>query len=158
MIRWIKAKDREPLNKLLKETKAFKEEEIDVAMELIDIAINNPDQKDYHIFVYEDEKKVLGYHCTGKRPLTDGVFDMYWIAVSPSSGKKGIGRALLQHAEDFVKENNGRWLIAETSSKQEYIAARSFYEKNNFQLLAEIKDFYSVGDNLLIFGKLYTTS
>lgn len=158
MIRRIKAEDREPVKNILIETGVFNDEEVGTALELIDIALNDPDQKDYHIFVYEDAERVLGYHCTGRRPLTDGVYDMYWIASSPSAGRKGIGRELLEHAENFVKESKGRWLIAETSSKRDYVAARSFYEKNNFELLAEIKDFYSIGDNLLIFGKIYLTT
>lgn len=155
MIRSIKPSDVEQLEKLLTKVSIFKKEEIEVALELIDITVNKPEQTDYNIFVYEEDGKILGYHCTGRRPLTDAVYDLYWIVADPDHSGKGIGKNLLEHAENFVKERNGRWLLAETSSKESYLSTQSFYLRNNFTIISEIKDFYSVGDNLLIFGKYF---
>lgn len=137
----------------------FKVEDINVALELIDIALNSLDQDDYHIFVYEEDDKVLGYHCTGKRPITDAVYDLYWIVVHPDSAGKGIGKKLLAHSEEFVKERSGRWILAETSSKETYEATRLFYIKNNYDVIAQIEHFYSYGEALVIYGKyLWTKS
>ena len=155
MIRKIEQVDAAKIARMLKKISNFTNNEVEVAMELVNIAANNPAQNDYHLFVYEYEKKILGYHCTGKRPLTDGVFDLYWIVADPDSEIKGIGKNLLEHAEGFVKENNGRWFLAETSSKDSYARTRSFYLRNKFTIVAEIKDFYSVGDHLIIFGKYF---
>lgn len=155
MIRSIKPSDVEGLEKLLKKIPNFNEAEVKVAMELIEITVNNPDQTDYNIFVYEEDGKILGYHCTGKRPLTDAVYDLYWIVADPEHSGKGIGKNLLEHAENFVKERKGRWILAETSSKESYLSTQSFYLRNNYTIISEIKDFYSVGDNLLIFGKYF---
>lgn len=155
MIRSIKPSDVEGLEKLLKKIPNFNEAEVKVAMELIEITVNNPDQTDYNIFVYEEDGKILGYHCTGKRPLTDAVYDLYWIVADPEHSGKGIGKNLLEHAENFVKERKGRWILAETSSKESYLSTQSFYLRNNYKILSEIKDFYAVGDNLLIFGKYF---
>lgn len=155
MIRSIKPSDVEGLEKLLKKIPNFNEAEVKVAMELIEITVNNPDQTDYNIFVYEEDGKILGYHCTGKRPLTDAVYDLYWIVADPEHSGKGIGKSLLEHAENFVKERKGRWILAETSSKDSYLSTQSFYLRNNYTILSEIKDFYTVGDNLLIFGKYF---
>lgn len=155
MIRRLKQADVEQLESMLKRISAFNEKEVEIAMELINITAFNPDQKDYNIFVYEDEGKVIGYHCTGKRPLTDAVFDLYWIVADPSAGKKGIGKSLIEQAEKFVIENNGRWLLAETSSKESYAATRNFYLRNKYSIVSQINDFYSIGDNLLVFGKYF---
>lgn len=155
MIRSIKPSDVTELEKLLKKIPNFNDEEVKVAMELIDITVNNPSQTDYNIFVYEEDGRILGYHCTGKRPLTDAVYDLYWIVADPEHSGKGIGKNLLEHAENFVKEQKGRWFLAETSSKESYLSTQSFYFRNNFSIISEIKDFYSVGDNLLIFGKYF---
>lgn len=155
MIRSIKPSDVEGLEKLLKKIPNFNEAEVKVAMELIEITVNNPDQTDYNIFVYEEDGRILGYHCTGKRPLTDAVYDLYWIVADPEHSGKGIGKNLLEHAENFVKERKGRWILAETSSKESYLSTQSFYLRNNYTIISEIKDFYSVGDNLLIFGKYF---
>lgn len=153
MIRKLKQADIEKIEMMLNSIPQFSEKEVEVAMELILIAANNPEQKDYHIFVYEEGEEIIGYHCTGQRPLTDGTYDLYWIAANPSSQIKGIGNQLLQHAENFVTERKGRWLLAETSSKENYTGTRNFYLRNNYSILCEINDFYTVGDNLLIFGK-----
>lgn len=155
MIRSIKPSDVEGLEKLLKKIPNFNEAEVKVAMELIETTVNNPTQTDYNIFVCEEDGKILGYHCTGKRPLTDAVYDLYWIVADPEHSGKGIGKNLLEHAENFVKERKGRWILAETSSKDSYLSTQSFYLRNNYTILSEIKDFYAVGDNLLIFGKYF---
>jgi aminoglycoside 6'-N-acetyltransferase I len=155
MIRKLKSEDRGQIESLLSQTSNFKKVECDVAMELIDIALLRPEQEDYNIFVYDKEEKVLGYHCTGKRALTDGVFDLYWIVVDPTIQGKGIGSLLLKHAEDLVVNNKGRWLLAETSSKDNYTATRNFYMRKNYSVVAQINDFYSLNDSLIIFGKYF---
>jgi len=155
MIRKIKQADKMHIENILKRISIFNNEEIDIAMELVNISLTVPTQTDYNIFVYEKDGKILGYHCTGRRPLTDAVFDLYWIVTDPDSGQKGIGKSLLDHAEKFVKKQKGRWLLAETSSKESYTRTRNFYLRNNFSIVAEIKDFYSMNDSLMVFGKYF---
>jgi GNAT superfamily N-acetyltransferase len=154
MIRKIKQADTEGIEKILNKITLFSETEVKVGMELVNIAASDIEQTDYNVFVYEEEKKIYGYYCIGRRPLTDAVYDLYWIAVDPEL-KKGIGRKLLQHAENFVLEKQGRWLLAETSSKQSYEKTRNFYLRNNFSVIAQVNDFYAVGDTLIIFGKFF---
>ena len=156
MIRKIKQADAPIIESFLGKVNAFTENEVGVAMELVNIAANNPKQTDYNVFVYENDQKILGYYCMGKRPLTDAVYDLYWIVTNPEHPKKGIGKNLLTHAEEFVFSKNARWLLAETSSKESYAAARNFYLRNHYSIIAEINDFYSLGDNLMVFGKYFS--
>jgi aminoglycoside 6'-N-acetyltransferase I len=153
MIRKLLYNDRSQLVKIVEETENFSPEEKQVAIELIDEAINNPNHEYYNTFVFEEDGKIYGYHCTGKRALTDGVYDLYWIVVDRKTQNKGLGKKLLDHAESFVKDNNGRWILAETSSKDNYNATRNFYLRNKYSIVAEIRDFYKVNDNLIVFGK-----
>lgn len=155
MIRNARQADTGKIYNILKKITAFTGEEVNVAMELVNIATSNYDQTDYYLFVYEDNDKVWGYYCIGRRPLTDAVYDLYWIVADPDSDKKGIGKILLEHAEKFVQKHNGRWLIVETSSKESYSKARNFYMRNNYSIIAEINNFYRVGDNLVVFGKYF---
>jgi len=157
MIRKIKPDDKKELVNILERVTQFSDLEKDTAIELIDESIFNADSGYYNTFVYEENGSILGYHCTGPRALTDGVFDMYWIVVDPTIRAKGIGAKLLAHSEEFVLQSKGRLLLAETSSLPIYENARKFYIKNNFVVLAEIKDFYKIGDDLVIFGKYLTT-
>lgn len=157
MIRKFEPSDRAALLDMLEATDIFYNEEVSVAMELIDTAIAVPVQTDYNIFVHVTEDgSVAGYHCTGKRPLTDGVFDLYWIVVNPKITGSGFGGALLKHAEEFAAANGARWLLAETSSRKQYDKTRNFYKKHNYQVLAHIPDFYKVGDGMVVFGKNFS--
>lgn len=153
MIRRLQSNDRGKLVSIVNSTSNFTDEEKSVAVELIDEALSKPEEDYYNVFVYENEGNILGYHCVGKRALTDGVYDMYWIVVDPKSQNKGIGKKLLNHVEEYVKERNGRWILAETSSKESYNATRNFYFRNNYTIVAEIKDFYTTKDDLIVFGK-----
>jgi aminoglycoside 6'-N-acetyltransferase I len=135
-------KDKDTLFKIINSIYLFSEDEKTVAKELIEEVYEN-----------ETDGKVHGYHCTGKRSMTEGVYDMYWIAVDPNYHNKGVGKLLINHAEKFVKDQNGNLILAETSSKDSYINTRAFYKANNYEVLAEIKDFYKKDDNLIIFGK-----
>lgn len=153
MIRKLRPDDREQIKSIIFSIDIFSAEEKDIALELIDESIAKPQQDYYNIFVYETENKVYGYHCTGKRALTEGVFDMYWIVVDPRSQNKGVGKQLLNHVEEYAKERNGTWILAETSSRECYTPTRNFYLRNNYTIIAEIRDFYSMNDNLVVFGK-----
>ena len=53
MIRKLKPDDVKGIKDILNRTDNFQEEEIEVAMELVQIAISDPEQKDYNIFIYE---------------------------------------------------------------------------------------------------------
>ena len=153
MIRILENRDRDKIEKILVGTNNFNPDEIKIAMELIDIYLNVEDQKDYEIFVDGDGETVNGYVCIGPRPLTDGTFDLYWIAVNPNVQARGIGSGLIKYIEDYLKEKSARLILIETSGKPGYEKERKFYEKNKYDKLVEIKDFYKVDDSLVIYGK-----
>lgn len=108
----------------------------------------------YHFLVYRDWDKVLGYACYGPHPLTEGVFDLYWIAVDPAAQGQGIGRAVVREVETQVALRNGRLLLVETSGSTDYESARRFYESCGYHYQAVVHDFYAPGDDLIIFGKV----
>jgi len=157
-IRKMVSKDRDIVWDIIEKTNMFTQAEIDVALELIDIFLTNKKQKDYFIYVAENQsKEVVGYVCYGPTPATEGTYDLYWIAVSVKKQGKGIGKDLLTFIENDVLEQNGRLIIIETSSQQKYQPTQQFYFKNNYQLAARIKDFYRPGDDRMIFVKTLTT-
>lgn len=154
MIRPLIKEDRDKIEQILIKTNNFNEDEISVAIELIDVYLNNKDQKDYEIFTDADESNnVNGYICIGPRPLTEGTYDLYWIAVNPEIQSKGVGSGLVKYIEEHIKNLNGRLILIDTSGKDSYEKERKFYEKNNYQKLVEIKDFYRVNDSLVVYGK-----
>lgn len=156
-IRTATAKDRERILAILVGTGRFTQEEIDCAIELVDIGITQPEKKDYIIHVASDSdaesQDADGYVCFGPTPLTDGVYDLYWIAVDPVRQGQGVGKLLLKFVENEVRSRNGRMLLIETSSKETYGATIHFYESNGYEEISRIKDFYRIEDDKIVFCK-----
>lgn len=151
----LRRADRGPLLDLLAATGAFSPEEVDVALELIDLGLGDPPSRDYlfRVAASDDDARVLGYACWGQVPLTEGVYDLYWIAVDPRAQGGGIGRRLMDDAEADVRARGGRMVLVETAGKPSYAATRAFYERIGYREVARIADFYRVGDDKVIYGK-----
>jgi len=123
-------------------------------MDLIAIAIENPDQKDYHfILATGEENTPVGYACFGPTPLTRGTYTLYWIAVDPACSGQGIGTLLLQWVEAEIIDWKGHMIVLETSSSPDYAQTRHFYEKNGYSLVESIPDFYQEGEDRVTFLK-----
>jgi ribosomal protein S18 acetylase RimI-like enzyme len=152
-IRDITPGDRDAINNILIETQMFTNDEVSVALELTDTVLLNKDQRDYVVHVAEVEGKTAGYICYGPTPVTAGTYDVYWIAVDPNMQKKGVGRKLLSHVEDEIASKKGKLIIIETSSQHKYEPTRNFYIRTHYIMEARIKDFYSDGDDRLIYVK-----
>ena len=132
----------------------FSQEEIDSVPEMFrEYLMLGAESSGYHFIVYREGETVLGFAIYGYRDLTDGVYDLYWIAVDPNARLKGVGRTLLTASENAIREMGGRIVIAETSGTAEYESTREFYVRTGYVNEATIKDFYSVGDDLKIFVK-----
>ncbi|HEY6000606.1 MAG TPA: GNAT family N-acetyltransferase [bacterium] len=135
----------------------FNDEEIATALELVDEALADGEESGYIFVVIEDgtetPARVQGYACYGPTPLTDGVYDLYWIVVHRAAHGKGYGRRLLSLVEEDVRRRRGRKLLIETSSQESYAGTIRFYERSGYALAARIRDFYKVGDDKLVFSK-----
>lgn len=156
LIRPLRPEDREPIRELLVETNVFTNEEIGIALELIDTVLDKPEQKDYIVFVCEDGGEVLGYYCIGPTPATQSTFDLYWIATKPSRQRRGVGGILDEHAANLIRSKGGRLVIAETSSQPKYEMTRRFYLTRGYTELSRIRDYYRIGDDLVVYGKYLT--
>lgn len=152
-IRPLRRDDRALLKRLVEDTGVFSDAEVAIALELIDCVLDKPGQKDYCIAVSDDGGIPVGYYCLGPTPGTKGTFDLYWIAVTPSRHGQGIGAELNAHAEAFVRSSGGRLIVAETSSTPRYDATRAFYVRRGYTEVSRIRDYYSPGDDLMVFGK-----
>ncbi|MCS7230013.1 MAG: GNAT family N-acetyltransferase [Candidatus Kryptonium sp.] len=154
LIRELRNKDKNRIIEILKETNMFTDEEIGVAIELIDEFVKNGESSGYEIYTMVDEEdEPIGYICFGKRPLTQGVYDVYWIAVDPALQGNGIGKSLMKFVEQKIREMGGNLILVETSSQEKYLKTRLFYKACGYDEIARIKDFYKKGDDLIIFAK-----
>ena len=134
----------------------FNQEEVEcVAALWMEYLTLGPETCGYHFIVERDGDKVLGFACYGPRDLTNGVFDLYWIAVDPNCRRGGVGRGLLVASEEAARKSGARMLIAETSGTSPYESTRKFYVGMGYIMEATIKDFYIDGDDLAIFVKRF---
>ncbi|PIY22384.1 MAG: N-acetyltransferase, partial [Deltaproteobacteria bacterium CG_4_10_14_3_um_filter_60_8] len=51
-----------------------------MARELLDDILTNSDSDYQALCVVEQDKRVHGYICFGRIPMTDRCYDLYWIA------------------------------------------------------------------------------
>lgn len=146
--------DKSQIHDITVRAGVFNQEEIDSVPAMFDEYLSlGAEASGYHFIVYRDGEQVLGYAIYGYRDLTEGVYDLYWIAVDPNARRKSIGRKLLAACEKAVHEEGGRIIIAETSGAAEYASTREFYVRTGYVNEASIKDFYKPGDDLKIFVK-----
>jgi len=155
-IRPLSPTDRSRIHELLVASGNFNAVEIDTALELVDESLTRGQASGYFFAVLEGRKedsRVKGYACYGPTPLTQGVYDLYWIVVDPADQGKGFGRLLLDYVERDVIKRGGRMLLIETSSQETYGATVRFYDRSGYELVARIKNFYRIGDDKLVFSK-----
>ncbi len=155
-IRQMVSSDKPALMHILKQIPEFEQDEIVIAEEVIDSYLKSSEGSGYYILVAENDSLLLGYITYGNTPLTKGTWDIYWMGVEPGHQGKGIGKALVDAAESDIKKREGRLILIETSSKPEYQKTRSFHNARGYTLAGRIADFYSPGDDLLIFEKRLT--
>jgi ribosomal protein S18 acetylase RimI-like enzyme len=144
--------DRDAIAEILAAVGNFNPEEIECALELVDMYLRDIHQKDYRLVVAESPAgRVCAYACYGPTPMTRGTYDLYWLATSPAAQGHGIGRSLMDYVEARVREEKGRLLVLETSSKDSYIDTVRFYRRLHYEEAARIRDFYDRGDDKLVF-------
>lgn len=147
------AADKPAVLNILKNTPQFLPEEIVVAEEVLDCYLDDP-LAGYFTMVAESEGQVTGYIEFGETPLTEGTWDIYWIAVSAGQKRKGIGAAMVAAVEKVIAQKRGRMVMAETSSKSNYAGTHRFYIAQGYRLAAQIPDYYAPGDDIMFFQKL----
>jgi ribosomal protein S18 acetylase RimI-like enzyme len=122
------------------------------ALELIDAAVQ-PNHPDYKALVAIKQDQVAGYVCYGPTPMTEGTWDLYWIASDPKFRGQGVGGALVSSMEGELRRLGGRQVRIETSATEDFGPARGFYRSMNYVEEARFRDFYKPGDDLIILRK-----
>ncbi|GHG65527.1 GNAT family N-acetyltransferase [Comamonas sp. JC664] len=151
-IRPIEEKDRESIAALIRKIETFSPQEVEVAIELANTTLEKGNT-DYAIIVADRDGTLVGYICYGPTPMTEDTFDLYWIASAPEVRGQGVGAALVSAMEGDLRRRNGRLIRVETSATEAYGPTRGFYASMKYGEEARIRDFYKVGDDLIILTK-----
>jgi ribosomal protein S18 acetylase RimI-like enzyme len=150
-IRPVRAGDRDRLVQAIRSDATFREDEVAVAMELVDAAIRG--EPDYQLRVLEEDGVLAGYVCFGRTPMTEATWDLYWVVVDAAARGRGHAAALVGFLEGEVAAAGGGHVRVETSVSDGYGAARRLYDKLGYPLAATFPDFYAPGDDLLVYYK-----
>lgn len=171
----INREHRDRVRDILATTGLFRDEEIDVALELFDetfpAGTTRPTTREsatadgsYRFLgafatprtqVEATDESLAGYVCWGPTPGTDRTWDLYWIAVDPAMQGSGTGSMLMREVEQRVKQDAARMLVVETSSRDDYAATRKFYVSRGYEEAARVGSFYAPGDDRVIYVKRF---
>jgi ribosomal protein S18 acetylase RimI-like enzyme len=144
---------RPAVQRILEHTGMFRDDEVIVALEVVDAYLAHPGQDYTALGAFTRDGELVGYSCHGPTPCTLGTCDLYWIAVDPGAQRAGVGSALLQEVERRLAQEDARLLLIETSGQPRYQATRSFYERHGYHEVARVPEFYAPGDDRVIFAK-----
>jgi len=148
-IRAAKAADVEALKEVLNTIELFPAEYLE---DMMSDYLTNPETEDIWFTTTENDKPIsLGY-CAPEK-FTEGTFNLYAIGVKKEKQGKGLGGKMMQYLENQLKTAGHRVLIVETSSAPELKLTREFYPKQAYKQVAVLPDFWSEGEDKVIFWK-----
>lgn len=149
----IKPDDIAAIDEIVRSTRFFREDEIQVAVDLVKERLDKGSESGYEFLFYDLNEKPVAYTCYGLIPCSLISYDLYWIVTHQDYRGKGIGKMLMSETERLIKNAGGKAIYVETSSKELYKPTCAFYLSNKYILKAQFEDFYDTGDDKLVFIK-----
>jgi len=154
--RWrtdVQQSDVEAVHALAARAGVFSAEEQSVAAELVEISLQQGAAAGYEFVFAETGDKLDAYACFGRIPGAPGRYDIYWIAVCPDTRRQGLGREVLSRAEQVMRAAGANRVYLDTAGRAAYQPTHAFYFSCGYRTVAELEDYYAVGDNKLILMK-----
>ena len=116
------------------------------------------DGHQWHVVVDSDDR-VTAAAYVAPEPFADRLWNLYFLAVSPAAHGRGTASRLIGYVEQLLRaagSEAARVLIVETSSTEQYAAARAFYRARGFDEEARIREYYGPGDHKVVYWKALT--
>jgi ribosomal protein S18 acetylase RimI-like enzyme len=101
----------------------------------------------------QDGGTPVGFCYAAPEKLTEGTYNMLAIAVMSSHQNKGLGGAMVRALEETLRKQGHRILIVDTSGADEFATTRAFYQKKGYTQEARIRDFWSAGNDKIVYWK-----
>ena len=86
-------------------------------------------------------------------PMSDGAWNVLFIATLPAARSKGDGSAMMAEIESRLAAQGARLLIVETSGTHAFERTRRFYGKLGYERCGSIAGYFGPGDDKVIFAK-----
>jgi GNAT superfamily N-acetyltransferase len=149
----VRQADRERVREIVSSSGFFSQEEIEIAVELVDERLLKGEISGYFFLFAEVGGHTVGYTCFGPIAGSLQSYDLYWIAVHDRFRRSGIGKNLLARSEELILHQGGRRIYIETSSRPQYETTRAFYLGSGYRENAFLEDFYAPEDGKIIYVK-----
>lgn len=101
----------------------------------------------------ERDGKVLGLTYAREEEMAHRVWNLLLIAVAPHAQNQGLGRAMVAHLEDYLRQHKRRMLIIDTSTDPAFEVTQKFYQQLGYTHVSTIPDFWSEGDDKVTYQK-----
>ncbi|MBE9070173.1 GNAT family N-acetyltransferase [Leptolyngbya cf. ectocarpi LEGE 11479] len=98
----------------------------------------------------DDNGPVAAAYCAPER-MTDGTWNLLFIAVHPEQQGQGRGTAMVQYVEETLTARGAHLLLVETLASFE--RTRAFYRRCGYEEEARIRNFYEAGADKIIYCK-----
>lgn len=114
--------------------------------------LTNPETQDVWFTALVDDTPIALGYCVPEM-LTEGTYNLYAIGVKNDLQGKGIGQKMIAYLETQLKEEGHRILIVETSGGPDLALTRKFYKDLDYTKEAVIRDFWSEGEDKVVYWK-----
>ncbi|NJL56772.1 GNAT family N-acetyltransferase [bacterium] len=128
----------------------FQPNELEVLAEILTDYFKGNKNSDRFWLMDDDHGPVGVAYCEQER-MTEGTWNLQFIAIQPDRQGQGRGTALLRYVEQTLVRRGARILLVETSASLD--RARAFYRQCGYEEEARIRDFYGAGDDKIVCSK-----
>lgn len=112
---------------------------------------NNPDNE--LCMIAELGSEIVGFYYARQEEMADKVWNMLIIAIDNNVQGQGLGRQLVAHLEQQLREQNQRMLMIDTSSDAQFKSTQQFYKNLGYKHVATIPNYWMKGEDKITFIK-----
>ena len=112
---------------------------------------NNPDNE--LCMIAELGSEIVGFYYARQEEMADKVWNMLIIAIDNNVQGQGLGRQLVAHLEQQLREQNQRMLMIDTSSDAQFKSTQQFYKNLGYKHVATIPNYWMEGEDKITFIK-----
>ena len=105
-----------------------------------------------HFWLTDDDNGPIGVAYCAPEKMTNGTWNLLFLAVRPDRQGQGHGTALMRYVEQMLTARGARLLLVETLASLH--RTRAFYRKCGYEEEAQIRDFYNTGDDKIVYRKV----
>jgi GNAT superfamily N-acetyltransferase len=153
VIRPATSEDTAAIAGLAVATGMFAPEDAGFVTAMMDAYFAGADAEGHACVVDDDGEGPVAVAYFQPEAAADRVWDLTMIAVRPDLQGTGRGIALLAHVETAVRDDGARLLLIETSGTAQYDDTRAFYVRRGYDEEARVRDYWTDGDDLVVFRK-----